>query len=114
MQAEINRNARFDLTSFTADERPSLASLRAVLAESRIDLPAELPPMAAGLFGFMTYDMIRLFEPTVPAANPDPLGIFDSVFLRPTLVAVFDNIKDSLTIVTPVYPDPTLGCRSGL
>jgi anthranilate synthase component 1 len=107
--AEINRRARFDLDTFAADDKPALESLRAILAESRIDLPAELPPMAAGLFGFMTYDMIRLVEPSVPASNPDPLGLPDAVFLRPTLVAVFDNIKDSVTVVTPVYPDPTLG-----
>jgi anthranilate synthase component I len=108
-EAEINRKSRFDPDGFAPDDKPTLESLRAVLAESRIDLPPELPPMAAGLFGFMTYDMIRLVEPTVPATNPDPLGLPDAVFLRPTLVAVFDNIKDLVTIVTPVYPDPALG-----
>jgi len=107
--AEINRQARFDLESFTAEAKPTLESLRDLLAESRIELPAELPPMAAGLFGYMSYDTIRLFEPTVPATNPDPLGIPDAVYLRPTLVAVFDSIKDVLTIVTPVYPAAGLG-----
>ena len=39
---------------------PALASLRALLAESRLDLPSELPPMAAGVFGYMGYDTVRV------------------------------------------------------
>src|SRR5512143_52347 len=54
----------------------ALASLRAVVAESRIPLPAGLPPMSAGLFGYIGYDMIRLVE-RLPDANPDRLGVPD-------------------------------------
>jgi anthranilate synthase component I len=43
------------------------------LAESRIDLPPGLPPMAAGLVGYMGYDMVRLVE-RLPDGNPDPSG----------------------------------------
>ena len=39
---------------------PALESLRALLAESAITLPHELPPMAAGIFGYMGYDTVRL------------------------------------------------------
>ncbi|MGZ8995848.1 MAG: anthranilate synthase component I, partial [Rhodospirillales bacterium] len=55
------------------------------------------------LFGYIGYDMVRLVE-RLPDANPDVLGVPDSLFLRPTIIAVFDNIEDKLTIVTPVRP----------
>jgi anthranilate synthase component 1 len=59
--------------------------------------------MAAGLFGYMGYDAIRLFE-DIPDDNPDTLGIQDGIMMRPTVVCVFDNIEDLVTIVTPVFP----------
>ena len=59
--------------------------------------------MSAGLFGYIGYDMVRLIE-RLPDANPDVLGVPDGLFLRPTVIAVFDNIEDKLTIVTPVWP----------
>ncbi len=52
-------------------------ALRALIAESRIALPDGLPPMAAGVFGYLGYDMVRLME-ELPTANPDPIGIPDA------------------------------------
>ncbi|MGB0903457.1 MAG: anthranilate synthase component I, partial [Mangrovicoccus sp.] len=49
-QARLNRSARFDPEAFEDDSRPVLDSLRALIAESRIDMPADLPAIAAGLF----------------------------------------------------------------
>jgi anthranilate synthase component 1 len=102
--AEINRRARAERDAFLPEPLPALASLRALIQESRIEVPKELPPMASGLFGYMAYDMVRLME-RLPALNADRLGLPDAVFLRPTLVAVFDNIEDRVTLVTPVWPD---------
>ncbi|MBK8177131.1 MAG: anthranilate synthase component I [Rhodospirillales bacterium] len=81
----------------------ALASLRAIVAASRIDLPAGLPPMSAGLFGYIGYDMVRLME-RLPDGNPDTLGLPDGLFVRPLVICVFDTIADRLTIVTPVRP----------
>lgn len=107
-QSEINRRVRADRQAFERDERAPLMSLRAFQEESRIDLPPELPPMAAGIFGQMGYDMVRQAE-RLPDNNPDRLGVPDAVFMRPSIIAIFDTIKDSITLVTPVYPDPELG-----
>jgi anthranilate synthase component 1 len=60
--------------------------------------------MAAGVFGYLGYDMVRLME-RLPPAKPDPIGIADAVLVRPTLVVVFDSVKDTLTVVTPVRPE---------
>ncbi len=100
--AAVNRAARFDDAAFEDDPRPPLESLRALIAESRIALPEGLPPMAAGLFGYFGYDMVRLVE-RLPAPNPDPLGLPDALLLRPTVVAILDNARDEVTLVAPVW-----------
>jgi anthranilate synthase component 1 len=69
--------------------------------------------MAAGVFGYLGYDVVRLME-ELPASNPDPIGIPDAVLIRPTIVVVFDAVKDSITIVTPVRPEKTLDARSAM
>ncbi|MEL6963841.1 MAG: chorismate-binding protein, partial [Pseudomonadota bacterium] len=102
-QVEINRNARHDQHSFEPLPGKPLDALRALIEESRIELPDELPPMSAGLFGFMTYDMVRQME-RLPDSNADTLGIPDAVFVRPTVMAIFDTIQDHVVIVTPVWP----------
>ena len=104
-RAEINRRPAEAPDAFEEDARATLDSLRALIAESRIDLPRELPPMAAGLFGYLGYDMIRLVE-RLPAPNPDPLGLPDAVMLRPCLVAIVDNVKDIVTLCVPVWHGP--------
>ncbi|MEZ5932441.1 MAG: anthranilate synthase component I [Alphaproteobacteria bacterium] len=102
-QVEINRDARHDHNRFEPLPGKPLDELRKLIAESRIELDDELPPMAAGLFGFMTYDMVRQME-RLPDANPDTLGIPDAVFVRPTVMAIFDTIRDRVIVVTPVWP----------
>ncbi len=73
--AEINRSPGKKPKGFTREAKPALTSLRAFLAESGLKLPAELPPMAAGVFGYMGYDTVRLFEhlpnvrPTISACR---------------------------------------------
>ncbi|MGI8527544.1 MAG: anthranilate synthase component I [Pseudolabrys sp.] len=99
--AEINRSAHTGVNTFAPCPQPPLEALRALIAESRIALPDNLPPMAAGVFGYLGYDMVRQME-DLPAPNPDPIGAPDAVMLRPTLVVVFDAVKDSIMVVTPV------------
>src|SRR6266404_2206399 len=111
--AEINRNARAKSGAFTPCQEPPLEALRAFIAESRVELPDGLPPMAAGVFGFLGYDMVRLME-HLPASHPDPIGIPDAVLVRPTLVVVFDAVKDSITVVTPVRPEVGVAAKAAL
>src|SRR5882672_4557448 len=108
-RAEINRAVRHKAhgvgaNGFVPCNEEPLAALRALIAESRIELPEALPPMAAGIFGYLGYDMVRLME-ELPPANPDPIGIPDAVLLRPTIVVVFDAVQDTITVVTPVRPE---------
>jgi anthranilate synthase component 1 len=67
--------------------------------------------MAAGLFGYMGYDMVRLME-RLPTDKAPGLGLPDSMFLRPTVMAIFDNVEDLVTIVTSVWPGSDQGARA--
>ncbi|MDC0737432.1 anthranilate synthase component I [Cognatishimia sp. SS12] len=100
--SRINRNARFDSESFDAQPGDPLANLRALIEESKIDLPDDLPQASAGLFGFLGYDMIRLVE-HLPNVNPDPLGLPDACMMRPSVVAVLDGVKGEVTVVSPAW-----------
>ncbi len=85
-------------------EGPVLQALRRLLADARIDLPEGLPPMAAGLVGYMGYDMVRQMERLGPP-RPDPYGVPTACFVRPTVTAVFDAVRDRITLVAPLRPD---------
>jgi anthranilate synthase component 1 len=112
-KAEINRNARADAKRFVPDARAAkpLASLRALLAETRMALPEGIPPMAVGIFGYLGYDIVRLIE-RLPSPPPDTLALPDAILVRPTIVAVFDNVRDEILVVTPVWPESGLDARA--
>jgi anthranilate synthase component 1 len=104
-RAEVNRHALSAPHAFVADPRPPLDSLRALINETRLDVPASLPPMAGGLVGYLGYDMVRQME-KLPEKNRDTLDVPEGIMVRPTLFAIFDNVNDELTLAAPVYPSP--------
>ncbi|MFG7487085.1 MULTISPECIES: anthranilate synthase component I [Methylorubrum] len=111
---EIARDA--GLSDFVPDDRAPLDSLRALIAESAVGDDAQsaaLPPMAAGLFGYLGYDMVRAME-RLPEPNPDPLGVPDAILIRPRVMVVFDAVADALTVVTPVRPAEGVSARAAL
>jgi anthranilate synthase component I len=110
-KATINRSALADVDGPFSDlgEEP-LTALRSLIAESRIKLPDDAPPMAAGVFGYLGYDTVRLME-NVPATNPDILGLPDGIMIRPTVMAIFDAVKDEVVITSPVYVQKDVNAR---
>ncbi|MGB1235201.1 MAG: anthranilate synthase component I [Planktomarina sp.] len=110
-QSSINRTARFEDDAFTNLDGHPLDTLRALMAESKIDIPADLPSAAAGLFGFLGYDMIRLVE-HLPNVNPDPLGLPDAVMMRPSVVAVLDGVKGEVILVSPAWASSGLSAKA--
>jgi len=100
--ARINRLARLEDLALEDVPGDPMDALRARIAESGIDLPPELPQAAAGLFGYLGYDMVRLVE-HLPDINPDPIGLPDAVMLRPSVVAVLDGVKGEVTVVAPAW-----------
>lgn len=102
--AEIAQGSAIETGLFVTQPGGALDSLRDLVAASRLDLPEGLPPMSAGVFGAIGYDMIRLVE-KLPDINPDPLDLPDGLMIRPSIVAIFDAIAQEIILVTTVRPD---------
>ena len=102
-KSEINRDWRRDRNAFVPVPGGALLALRGLVAEARADVPAALPPALACLVGYIGYEAVRLVEPSVPGNNPSPLALPDMIFVRPTLLLVFDRLKDELFIVAPIF-----------
>lgn len=110
-QSRINRQARYEANAFEDLEGHPLETLRALIAECAIDMPSELPAIAAGLFGYLGYDMIRLVE-HLPNVPEDKLGLPDAVLMRPSVIAVLDGVKGEVTLVAPAWVSSGLSARA--
>jgi anthranilate synthase component 1 len=89
--------------NYEPDERPPLDSLRAVIAESALEIPRVLPPPAAGLFGYLGYETVR-FVDRIPVNDANPVGAPDAILLRPTVVVIFDALTQDIILATPARP----------
>ncbi len=110
-RSQINRNAATDPAAFVEEEGAPLVNLKRLFAESEIEPPPGLPPMAAGVFGYLGYDMVRQME----HLGPRPAGGLegpDAIFIRPTLVAVFDNICQEISLFAPARPETGVSARA--
>ncbi|MET0245178.1 MAG: chorismate-binding protein [Sphingomonas sp.] len=111
-EAEINSAWLTDREAFARCDAPTLDALRTLVAECRMDVPAELPRALACLVGYFSYETIGLVE-RLPRPAENPIGVPDMIFVRPTVVLVFDRLADSLFLVAPVWPgqDPELAAE---
>ncbi|MFT4026376.1 MAG: anthranilate synthase component I [Novosphingobium sp.] len=101
---EINRHWRSDAAAFEALSGDSLSELRRLVERCRIaQVPPELPPTLACLVGYFGYETIGLVE-KLPRAALSELQLPDMLFVRPTLILVFDRLSDELFCVAPVWP----------
>jgi len=82
------------------DGKP-LDALRTLQDEIQFDLPEGIPPMAAGLFGYLGYDMIRQVE-SLPGVMADPIGTPDAIMVRPRIVCIFDQVAQEIIIGSPL------------
>jgi anthranilate synthase component I len=101
-KAEINRHWMTDRDAFAPSPLPSLDALRALAADCRMDVPGELPPALACLVGYFGYETIGLVE-KLPRAPQSALELPDMLFVRPTVILVFDRLKDEMFLVSPVW-----------
>jgi anthranilate synthase component I len=101
--AEINREWLTDRDAFAPLEADSLSALRALVASCRIDVPEGLPSALACLVGYFGYETVGLIE-KLPRPPANPLNLPDMMFVRPTLILVFDRLADMLYFAAPVWP----------
>ncbi len=103
-RAAINRHWTTDREAFTPCAAPTLEALRQLVAECRAEVPEGLPSALACLVGYFGYETVGLVE-SLPQPDADPLGLPDMIFVRPTVILVFDRLADALYLVAPVWPD---------
>jgi anthranilate synthase component 1 len=95
-----------DLTFISNDP---IKSLKELLSFSKIKRHISEPPFPV-LVGYLGYPMIRLME-KIELNNQDEINIPDAVMIRPKIVAVFDNIKDTISIMTSIYPNKKIKAK---
>lgn len=89
---------------FSPVDGAPMQALREVIEAAHCPLPIDAPPLASGLFGYLGYDMVRYLERLPDGAAPDPLGLPDSILLRPQTMVVFDALKQEIQVYCPVRP----------
>ncbi|UVO53196.1 anthranilate synthase component I [Sphingomonas sp. SUN039] len=101
--AEVNRHWLTDRNAFEPLAETTLDALRSLVATCRIDVPEGLPRALACLVGYFGYETVGLVE-DLPRPPANPLNLPDMMFVRPTVVLVFDRLADRLFVVAPVWP----------
>ena len=104
--AEINRDWATDPAAFEPLPRDALTELRVLVDQCRIDVPTGLPPVLACLVGYFGYETIGLVE-KLPRAPDSELALPDLLFVRPTVLLVFDRLSDELVAVAPIWASAT-------
>ena len=94
-------------TSLTADFRETtetstdiMAALRGFIDACKVVGMDGLPPMAAGAFGYLGYDMVRHVE-RLPEPKPDPNGVPEAMLMRPGVVLIFDGVRQEIILAAP-------------
>ena len=102
--AAINRRWLSDRDAFEPCPQDALTAMRTLVATCRMDVPDGLPSALACLVGYFAYETVGLVE-RLPRPAENPLGLPDMLFVRPTLVLVFDRLGDELFLVAPLWPE---------
>ncbi|MET0370452.1 MAG: anthranilate synthase component I [Sphingobium sp.] len=100
--AEINRQWATDRDAFLPADQDALPALRALVAECRAEPDPDLPPALACLVGYFGYETVGLVE-KLPRPAPNPIDLPDMLFVRPTVILIFDRLADALYLVAPVW-----------
>jgi anthranilate synthase component 1 len=112
-QAQINRQWASAPDAFVPLDGNPLALLRDLVAQCRMDVPAQLPPALACLVGYFGYETIGLVE-KLPRPAQSPLDVPDMLFVRPRLILVFDRLSDTLFAVAPLWPDAAVAPQAAI
>lgn len=83
--------------------RDPLDELEKWMAAYRIEPDPALPPFCGGAVGYLGYDCVRWFEPSIPAPLKDELGIPDMFFLVTESVIIFDHRRRRIKILANAF-----------
>src|SRR6476660_3576232 len=94
---EDGNQRRLETTGDPLDE------VRKLMARHQFVSDPELPRFAGGAVGFIGYEAINFFEPTVPLAQHDELQLPEALFMVPSALLVFDHRLRSLKIIVNAF-----------
>lgn len=90
--------------TFTAPD-DVLAALEREMAPFKPVANPALPPFSGGMVGYLAYDAVRQFEPTLGDSPPDSLGVPDALFMLADTLLVFDHRLRRLQIIANAFLD---------
>ena len=97
---------RGEATSRFQTSTDPLSELRRLMSAYRFAARPDLPRFAGGAVGFIGYDVVRFFEPTVPAAAHDDIDLPEMIFMITGALLIFDHRFRTLKIVANAFLDP--------
>jgi anthranilate synthase component I len=95
---------RPDFKKIESSSTEVMASLRGFIDACKVSGMDDLPPMAAGAFGYLGYDMVRHVE-RLPEPKPDPTGVPEAMLMRPGVVLIFDGVRQEIILAAPERGD---------
>ena len=93
----LDQNYNYEISQTPINSLKQLIKI-SKLNDKDIDVPCPI------LVGYLGYPMIQYFE-NINLKNKDNINIPEATLIRPKIVAVFDNVKDTITLMTLSYPN---------
>ena len=103
---EISLTENGETCKWTADsESDVLTELEALMAQYNPVTHGDAPPFYGGAVGYMSYDAVKQFEPTIKTSPEDDLGLPDAVFMIADTLLIFDHKLRRLLVVANAFLD---------
>lgn len=106
-------NGAFISRELPESEGDPLHELERIMSRFKPVAVDGLPVFAGGAVGFIGYDMVRFFEPSVPAPPDHGLGLPDMAFVITDTLLIFDHRFRKLQVVANICVDDHPDAKSG-
>ena len=81
-----------------------LKELETLMSAYRCAVHPQLPGFTGGAVGYLGYEAVRRFEPSVPTAPQDDLGVPEMLFMIADTVVAFDHKARRIKVVACAFP----------
>ncbi|MFC5051508.1 anthranilate synthase component I [Rubritalea spongiae] len=90
---------------FLSAEQDVLAELEKLMAKYKPVTHGDAPPFYGGMVGYLGYDAVQQFEPTITQVPEDDLKLPDAVFMLADTMLVFDQKLRRMLVVSNALLD---------
>ena len=101
---EISYSEKGQTRTWTA-EKDILSELEQLMAKYHPVTHGNAPPFYGGAVGYLSYDAVRQFEPSIGPAAKDELGLPDALFIIADTLLIFDHRLRRLFVVANAFID---------